>query len=130
MSERASADESQTLVFERELSEPVDKVWRALTDSALLARWLMRGELPAREGARFVLDDPRLGRVHCELLELEPERRLRYRWHAADAAELDSTVTFLLTPTVHCGTLLRVVQTLERAATRPEARAGGFRCAA
>ena len=37
---KAKPDSSDSLVFECDFEEPPEKVWRALTDPALLAAWL------------------------------------------------------------------------------------------
>jgi len=44
------------VVFECDLPEPRDKVWRALTERDLLAAWLMPNNLRAEVGAKFQLD--------------------------------------------------------------------------
>ncbi len=44
--------------------------------------------------------------MNCRLLELEPQRKLSYRWVVGD---IDTVVTFSLTPTAS-GTRLSVVQ--------------------
>ncbi len=72
-------------------------VWRALTDAGLMARWLMPNTFEARVGHRFTFHtQPREGFdgiVNCEVLELAPERRMRWSWRGGD---LDSTVTWTL----------------------------------
>ena len=45
--------ETQTLVIEREMPHAPDKIWRALTQPALLEEWLMRTDLEPRVGRRF-----------------------------------------------------------------------------
>ncbi len=41
--------------------------------------------------------------MHCEVLEVEPHKRLRYTWRASP---LDTVVTWTLTPTPSGGTRL------------------------
>lgn len=110
--ERAQPDE---LVFECELAEPPEKVWRALTESELLAAWLMPNDFRAELGATFRLYPSAAGEsvVHCRVLTLEPLRLLRYSWQerkrpADEQSPPRTEVTYALTPTP-VGTLLRVV---------------------
>jgi uncharacterized protein YndB with AHSA1/START domain len=104
---------SQTgsLSFELDLSHPPEKVWRALTEPDLLAEWLLPVvDFKLEPGAEFTLrSQPQPGWdgiVNCRLLELEPERKLSYRWVVGD---IDTLVTFALTPTAS-GTHLSIVQ--------------------
>ena len=110
-----TTDPSQTnaIAFEFDLRHPPEKVWRALTDPDLLARWL----LPAlgfelEEGASFTFQaDPQPGWdgvVNCRFLEIEKFRKLTYTWDVGDG-EIDTVVTFTLTPTA-TGTRLSLLQ--------------------
>jgi uncharacterized protein YndB with AHSA1/START domain len=78
------------------------KVWRALTDPDLIGRWLMKPEgFAAVVGTRFILraEGPQRGWrgfVECEVLAVEPGRRLRYSW-VGDPDHPPLTVTFSLT---------------------------------
>ena len=105
------ADDTRTLVLERELPHPPDKVWRALTQGALIAEWLMPNDFQPAVGHRFNFRAPPMpqwnGVVDCEVLEMEPTRRLAYTWKADGG--LRTTVTWMLTPTPR-GTLLRMEQ--------------------
>lgn len=61
------------------------KVWRALTEPSLMARWGMRPEgFAPIVGTKFTLrGEPNRfwrGFVECEVLEVIPERRLRHAW--------------------------------------------------
>jgi uncharacterized protein YndB with AHSA1/START domain len=103
---------SQTeLALEFDLKHPPEKVWRALTTPALLEKWL----LPAigfelRPGAEFTFKTQPYpnwdGVVNCRMLEVDPQRKLRYAW---TVPFLDTVVTFTLAPTAS-GTRLSVVQ--------------------
>ena len=70
-------------------------VWKALTDPALHARWWAAGDVRAIVGHRFELDMGQYGKQPCEVLEVEHERVLKYRF-AADT--LDTIITWQLLP--------------------------------
>jgi uncharacterized protein YndB with AHSA1/START domain len=80
------------------------KVWRALTDPALQARWWAAGDVKAVVGHRFELDMGKWGKQACEVLEVEPERLLRYRF---GEGTLDTIITWRLTAEGN-GTRLRL----------------------
>ncbi|ANS25335.1 hypothetical protein R1CP_02965 [Rhodococcus opacus] len=60
------------------IAAPPAKVWRALTEPELLARWWAAGDIGATVGHRFHLEMPGWGAVPCEVVEVEPERRFVY----------------------------------------------------
>jgi uncharacterized protein YndB with AHSA1/START domain len=69
----------------RDYPHPPAKVWRALTDPALIARWGMRPEgFAPVVGTRFRFvarpNPGRRGFVECEVLEVRPPSLLRYSW--------------------------------------------------
>ena len=105
--------ETRTLVVERLMPHPPEKVWRALTQQALLADWLMKNDFTATVGARFTFRTQPMphwnGVVECEVLAVEPHQRLSYSWNAGDGKKLYTTVTWTLTP-VDGGTRLRMEQ--------------------
>jgi uncharacterized protein YndB with AHSA1/START domain len=70
-------------------------VWKALTDPALHARWWAAGDIRPIVGHRFELDMGKWGRQPCEILEVEPERLLRYRFATTT---LDTIITWRLVP--------------------------------
>jgi uncharacterized protein YndB with AHSA1/START domain len=95
------------------LDAPPDLVWRALTEPALVARWLGANDVEARIGRRFTLA-PTAGKppVDCEVIEVERDRLLSYRWREGGegaAAALDTVVTWVLDPAPDGGTRLRLV---------------------
>jgi uncharacterized protein YndB with AHSA1/START domain len=94
-----------TIRVDEFLPHPPAKVWRALTDPGLMARWLMPGDFKLEVGHRFTLRTGAMpavrfgGVVHCEVLAFEPERMLRISWVDRGAGNgLDSTVTWRLVP--------------------------------
>lgn len=102
--------ETQTIVLEHELPHPPAKVWRALTEPALLAQWLMANDLKPTVGHRFRFTQQPTewwdGIVNCEVLEVEPLKRLRYTWRSGPPSPLDTVVTWTLAPTPSGGTRL------------------------
>ncbi len=60
------------------------KVWRALTEPELLAAWLMSTDMRPLVGQGFTFKaEPTPwwdGIVNCEMLEVDPRKRLRYTW--------------------------------------------------
>lgn len=108
-----SKSAQEALVFECELDEPLEKVWRALTEPALLAAWLMPNDFVAKRGHRFRFTptEPGQPNVHCQVLAIEPKRRLELSWREEGAAHGDATplttVSFVLEHAA-VGTLLRV----------------------
>lgn len=119
---------TDAVALDFDLPHAPQKVWRALTDPALLAEWLLPVVGPALEpGAAFTLTAPPQpgwdGVVHGRVLASDPHRMLRWAWVVGD---LDTVVTFTLTPTAS-GTRLSVVQsgfTPEQARNRNGARYG------
>lgn len=71
------------------------KVWKALTDPELHARWWAAGDVRAVVGHRFTLDMGNWGHQECEVLAVEPERLLRYSFAPGS---LDTTITWELHP--------------------------------
>jgi uncharacterized protein YndB with AHSA1/START domain len=104
----------RSVVVEREIAHPPEKLWRALTQPHLIEEWLMKNDFTPSVGHRFNLrGDWGGGVLDCEVLAVEPDRMLSYTWNFAhdDAAfALTSVVTFTLTPT-NAGTHLRMEQT-------------------
>jgi uncharacterized protein YndB with AHSA1/START domain len=103
--------QSESISFEFDLQHSPAKVWRALTEPALLADWLLPvHDLHLEPGAAFTFKAQPMpewdGTVHCRLLEIEAQRRLSYAWVVGD---IDTVVTFTLTPTT-AGTHLSLVQ--------------------
>jgi uncharacterized protein YndB with AHSA1/START domain len=96
-----------------------ETIWKVLTSGELMGRWLMAptGFAPVK-GTRFTYQTKAAGAwdgvIHCEVLEVIPNRRLVYAWkggHESNTgygAPLDTVVTFTLTPT-ETGTRLRLV---------------------
>lgn len=88
------------------LPHPPEKVWRALTEPELIARWLMPNDFKLEIGHTFTfrgypIPAAGFGGTGCsEVLGFVPQKMLRIAWRAApgDPSGLDSTVTFTLEP--------------------------------
>ena len=108
-----SAAETLSVVVERDIPCPPEKLWRALTQPHLIEEWLMKNDFAPVVGHRFNLRGEWGGVLDCEVLVVEPNRELSYTWnfrHDDAAFNLESVVTFTLTPTA-AGTRLRMEQT-------------------
>jgi len=97
--------ETLSVVVERELPFPPEKIWRALTQPHLIEEWLMKNDFKPEVGHRFDLRAD-WGSVDCRVLAVEASKTLSYTWAAYG---LDSVVTWTLTPTP-TGTRLRMEQ--------------------
>jgi uncharacterized protein YndB with AHSA1/START domain len=109
------ASETLSVIVEREIPFPPEKIWRALTQSHLIEEWLMKNDFKPIVGHRFNLRADFLpnGVLDCEILAVEPNKKVSYTWNSThdDAAyNLKSVVTWTLTPT-STGTRLRMEQT-------------------
>jgi uncharacterized protein YndB with AHSA1/START domain len=99
------ATETRSIIVERFMAQPPEKIWRALTQSALIVEWLMQNDFQPVVGHRFNFRSRPMagwnGVSDCEVLIVEPPRRLAWRQCASgeQAAEgLKSVVTWTLTP--------------------------------
>jgi uncharacterized protein YndB with AHSA1/START domain len=101
---------TRSVVVEREFPHPLEKVWRALTDSSLIEQWLMKNDFQPVTGRSFNLRTEPMGKwngvIDCRVVAVELHKTLSYTW---DTLGLDTVVTFTLTPT-DGGTHLRVEQ--------------------
>jgi uncharacterized protein YndB with AHSA1/START domain len=111
-SDKTAPGQTETLSFEFDLPHSPAKVWRALTDPALLAEWLLPVfGLELKPGAAFLFKTQAYpgwdGTVSCRIIEIDEPHKLSYAW---TVPFLDTVVTFTLTPTAS-GTRLSLVQT-------------------
>jgi uncharacterized protein YndB with AHSA1/START domain len=109
--DKTAPSQTESITFEFDLKHSPEKVWRALTDPALLSEWLLPAVgLKLEPGAAFMFKtQPHPGwdgTVNCRILEIEAHRKLTYKW---EVPFLDTVVTFTLTPTAS-GTRLSLVQ--------------------
>lgn len=104
MTEPATA--ARSIVIEREMAYPPEKIWRALTQGALIEEWLMKNDFQPVEGHRLTFRATPMphwnGVVDCQVLAVEPNERLSYSWNASGdeaAGGLRTVVTWTLTRT-------------------------------
>jgi uncharacterized protein YndB with AHSA1/START domain len=110
--------ESQAITVEKVLPYAPEQIWRTLTASELLAKWLMPNDFRPVVGQAFTFRTKPMGDwdgvVHCQVLDCDPPRLLRYSWkggsdsNPAYGSRLDSVVTWTLTA-VDGGTHVRMV---------------------
>ena len=77
------------------IAHPPAKVWRALTNPTLMAKWWAAGDIRLVVGHRFTLDMGQWGLQPCEVLAVEPERLLSYSFAPGT---LNTTLTWRLQP--------------------------------
>ena len=109
----STAMEMRSVIVEREIAFPPEKIWRALTQPHLIEEWLMKNDFKPVVGHSFNLRAD-WGAVDCQVQTLEPNKTLSYTWAAMG---LESVVTWTLTPT-GTGTHLR----MEQSGFRPDQR--------
>jgi uncharacterized protein YndB with AHSA1/START domain len=94
---------TRSLVVECEMPHSPRKIWRALTQSPLIAEWLMKNDFQPVVGHRFNFRSTPMphwnGVVDCEVLAVEPNQRLAYGWNAwgEGATGIKTVVTWTLT---------------------------------
>src|SRR5215813_6332080 len=98
------------IILEVTYASAPEFVWRALTEPELLREWLMENTFRAEIGARCEFRMPARpgfsGVVLCEVLEVEPNRRLAYTWDGGSGWG-KTTVVWTLEPS-GSGTRLRL----------------------
>ena len=99
---------TRTLVVQREMPHPPEKIWRALTQGPLIKEWLMDNDFLPVVGHGFQFRSTPMpkwdGVIDGEVLVVEPNKKLSYTWNALG---LESVVLFTLTP-AEGGTHLRM----------------------
>jgi uncharacterized protein YndB with AHSA1/START domain len=110
------AESPNTLVIERVFPHTPEKLWRALTESPLLAQWMMNNDFEPVVGRKFQFRAEPVpnwsGVVDCEVLIVEPLKRLSYNWGVGGgegAGGLQWVVLWTLTA-VEGGTHVRMEQ--------------------
>ncbi|WP_433464227.1 SRPBCC family protein [Spirillospora sp. CA-128828] len=101
MTDRPDMGDRASIEVDEFLPHPPAKVWRALTEPDLLARWLMPNDFKPVLGHRFTFTTKPIpnvgfdGTIACRVLGLEEHRLLRISWRGGG---LDTTVTWRLVP--------------------------------
>jgi uncharacterized protein YndB with AHSA1/START domain len=103
-----TATQARSIVVEKTLPHPPEKIWRTLTQAELIGQWLMPNDFEPKTGHFFTFKTKPMGdwdgTVHCEVLDCDPPRLLRYSWVGGSktndtyGSRLESTVTWTLTP--------------------------------
>jgi uncharacterized protein YndB with AHSA1/START domain len=100
------ATATRSIIVEREMPHPPEKVWRALTQGPQIEEWLMKNDFQPIVGHRFNFFATPIphwnGVTDCEVLAAEPNKRLSYSWNSSGdeaATGLKTMVTWTLTPT-------------------------------
>ena len=123
MSNTAAAESTRSLVVERVFKHAPEKLWRALTESPLIAQWMMNNDFEPVPGRKFQFRaDPVPnwnGVVDCEVLVVDPLKRLSYNWGVGGADKtLQWVVEWTLSP-AEGGTHVR----MEQSGFRPDQQA-------
>jgi uncharacterized protein YndB with AHSA1/START domain len=91
---------SYDIHMEQTYDAPIDRVWKALTSSDSLADWLMPNDFEAVVGHRFRLTGKPMpgwrGYVECEVIEIDPPRKLSFTWIGDDDWTQPTLVSFAL----------------------------------
>jgi uncharacterized protein YndB with AHSA1/START domain len=110
---------TRSLVIEKELPHPAEKIWRALTQGALIKEWLMDNDFQPVVGHKFNFRSTPMpkwdGIIDSQVLVIEPNKKLSYSWNSLG---LESVVVWTLVPTKG-GTLVR----MEQSGFRPDQEA-------
>ena len=77
---------------------PIERVWEALTNPEAVSTWLMPCDIKAEVGHRFQFRTQPYpgfdGIVHCEVLEVDPLKKLSFGWSGGSLR--DTVVSFHL----------------------------------
>jgi uncharacterized protein YndB with AHSA1/START domain len=120
MSDAALTPDRQDIVVDQIFSHAPETIWKALTSSELMGRWIQMaptGFEPVK-GKQFTLQTSPAGAwdgvIHCQVLEVIPNERLAYAWKGGNesnvgyGSRLDTVVTFTLSRVAE-GTRVRLV---------------------
>jgi uncharacterized protein YndB with AHSA1/START domain len=101
---------TRSVIIERVMPHPPEKIWRALTQGPLIEEWLMKNDFMPIVGHRFNLHSTPRPDVNivldCQVLVVDPGKTLSYTWVGLG---LETVITWTLTPT-SAGTYLRMEQ--------------------
>ncbi len=101
-------EHTRSVVIEKTFPHSPEKLWRALTDRSILARWLLNNDFEPEVGREFQFRNEPVanwdGVIGCKVLVLNYPKHLSYSWRAFGH---ESVVQFTLTQT-EGGTHLRM----------------------
>ena len=101
---------TRSLVIEREMPHPPEKIWRALTQGPLIKEWLMDNDFQPVVGHSFQFRSTPVpnwdGIIDSQVLVIEPNKKLSYSWGTMG---MESVVVWTLVATSG-GTLVRMEQ--------------------
>jgi uncharacterized protein YndB with AHSA1/START domain len=107
---------TRSVVIEREMPHPPEKIWRALTEGSLIKDWLMENDFQPIIGHEFKLRAKPVpnwnGVIEGKIVVVEPNKQLSYTWGTLGT---ESVVAWTLTRTA-TGTLVR----MEHSGFRPD----------
>ena len=109
--------EKRSIVVEAEMPYPVEKVWRALTDSECIALWFMKNDLVPEFGHKFTFAAGRssagTANFKCQVLEVEENQKISFAWKGGHAElksfgrYIDTMATWTIAPNADGGTHVR-----------------------
>ncbi|MGB8278909.1 MAG: SRPBCC domain-containing protein [Methylovirgula sp.] len=93
---------------EVDLPYPIEKVWRAITDSECIALWFMKNDLKPDFGHKFTLRSRPIerwdGEFQCQVLEVEENQMISFTWKGGHEElklfghYIDTIATWTVTP--------------------------------
>ena len=93
---------TKSIVVERLMTQPPARVWRALTQSAMIESWLMKNDFEPVVGHEFTFRATPVpgwsGVTNCKVLAVEPHTKLAYSW--GNGTESDSGLQTVVTWTI------------------------------
>ncbi len=117
MTETTEATAKRSIVVEADMPYPVEKVWRALTDSECIALWFMKNDLVPEFGHKFTLRSRPIerwdGEFQCQVLEVEENQKISFAWKGghpelkAFGRYIDTMATWTIAPNPDGGTHVR-----------------------
>ncbi|MEM7086733.1 MAG: SRPBCC domain-containing protein [Bacteroidota bacterium] len=120
--------ESKSLIIEQEFNAPIALVWRAITENEMLKKWYFDiSNFKPEVGCKFQFEGGEKNKryVHlCEVLEVIPNKKLKYSWKYEGYTGL-SFVTFQLS-TVGEKTKVTLIHEGLETFTEPDFARGNF----
>src|SRR5271154_5120265 len=99
---------TRSIVIEKEMPHPPEKIWRALTEGPLIKEWLMDNDFAPVVGHGFKFRSTPVpngdGIINGEVLVVEPSKKLSHSWGTMG---MESVVVWTLAATSG-GTLVRM----------------------